>query len=213
MNRLLVLGAGGHGKVVADAAMAGGAWSEIAFLDDRAANLTSVLGLAVVGELASLVQLTGRFGHAAVAVGDPRQRLALIGQLERAGYNVTVIVHPRATVSPFATLAVGAVVMAGAVVNPGVSVGTGGIINTGACVDHDCRLGKGVHVCPGVSLAGNVVVGDRTWIGIGSCAKQGVNIGCDVIVGAGATITSDVGDGLTVVGTPARPLVRRGTPV
>jgi len=103
--------------------------------------------------------------------------------------------------------------MAGAVLNPDVSVGAGGIINTGACVDHDCRLGEGVHVCPGVSLAGNVVVGDRAWVGIGSCVRQGVHIGRDVVVGAGATVITDIADGLTVGGTPARPLTPRRTSV
>jgi len=208
MRNLLVLGAGGHGKVVADAARATGRWQEIAFLDDRAPGLGSVLGYSVVGDVGSAGRLTGRFSCAVVAVGDARRRLELIDELERDGYSVAVIVHPRASVSPFASLATGTVVMAGAVINPDASVGRGGIINSGACVDHDCRLGDGVHICPGVSLAGNVTVGDRTWIGIGSCARQGVTIGRDVVVGAGATVVSDVGDGLTVVGTPARPLVR-----
>jgi sugar O-acyltransferase (sialic acid O-acetyltransferase NeuD family) len=208
MNRLLVLGAGGHGKVVADAALAGGQWAEVAFLDDRSPALATVLGLCVVGAITALKGLGDRFSHAVVAVGDPRRRLALIDELEHAGYMVGVIVHPRATVSAFARLAPGTVVMAGAIINPDASVGKGGIINTGACVDHDCRLGEAVHICPGVNLAGNVTVGDRTWVGIGSCAKQGVTIGRNVVVGAGATIVSDVGDGLTVVGTPARPLAR-----
>ena len=206
MNSLLILGAGGHGKVVADAALAGTCWREVAFLDDLAPRVSAVLGLAVMGGFAALDRFAGRFSHAVVAVGDARVRLALIGELERVGYSIALIVHPRATVSPFAKLAAGTVVMAGAVVNPDVTVGTGGIVNTGACVDHDCTLGAGVHVCPGVHLAGNVLVGERTWLGIGSCAKQGVRIGCDVVVGAGATVTADVRDGITVVGTPARPL-------
>lgn len=209
MSSLLILGAGGHGKVVADAALAGGGWQGTAFLDDRAPALREVLGLPVVGNMHSMLAWAGRFSHAVVAVGDARRRLELIDGLARAGFSIAVIVHPRAAVSTFASLAAGTVVMAGAVVNPDVFVGKGGIINTGACVDHDCTLGDGVHICPGVSLAGNVVVGDRTWVGIGSCAKQGVTIGCDVMVGAGATVISDVGDGLTVVGTPARSLVRR----
>ena len=213
MNSLLVVGAGGHGKVVADAALAAGGWGDIAFLDDRAPEVSRVLELAVLGGISQLRRFSGRFSHAVVAVGDARRRLALIGEVEQAGYTVPVIVHPRATVSPFAVLAGGTVVMAGAVLNPDVSVGAGGIINTGACVDHDCRLGEGVHVCPGVSLAGNVVVGDRAWVGIGSCVRQGVHIGRDVVVGAGATVITDIADGLTVGGTPARPLTPRRTSV
>ena len=208
MNSLLILGAGGHGKVVADAAMATGAWREIAFLDDRVATIGSVLDLMVLGEIDSLSSFTARFSHAVVAVGDARGRLRLIAELARTGYAVAVIVHPRATISPSAKLAAGSVVMAGAVVNPDVMAGSGVIINTGACVDHDCRLGDGVHICPGANLAGNVIVHDLSWIGIGACVKSGLTIGHDVMVGAGATVTEDVGDGLTVVGTPARPMVR-----
>jgi sugar O-acyltransferase (sialic acid O-acetyltransferase NeuD family) len=205
---LLILGAGGHGKVVADAAMASREWQEVAFLDDRTTSLGAVLGLQVLGNIAALARFTERFSHAVVAVGNSRLRLELIGEAGRAGYSVAVVVHPRATVSPSAVLGVGTVVMAGAVVNPDVIAGSGVIINTGACVDHDCRLGDGVHVCPGVCLAGDVIVGDRSWIGIGACSRQGVTIGRDVVVGAGATVTSNVIDGLTVVGTPARPIVR-----
>jgi sugar O-acyltransferase (sialic acid O-acetyltransferase NeuD family) len=204
MNSLLILGAGGHGKVVADAAMATGDWQEIAFLDDRVATIGSVLNLAVIGDIDSLRRFTARFSHAVVAVGDARRRLQLIGDLVRNGYAMPVIVHPRATISASAKLASGTVVMAGAVVNPDVTIGSGVIINTGACIDHDCRLGDGVHVCPTATLAGNVVVHDRSWIGIGACVKQGVTIGHDVMVGAGATVTEDVPDGLKVVGTPAR---------
>jgi acetyltransferase-like isoleucine patch superfamily enzyme len=98
--------------------------------------------------------------------------------------------------------------MAGAVVNADATIGSGVIINTCASVDHDCRLGNGVHVCPRASLAGNVIVHDRSWIGIGACVIQGVTIGHDVIVGAGATVTADVPDGLTIIGTPARPITR-----
>lgn len=208
MKSLLILGAGGHGKVVADAALATGEWREIAFLDDRVATIGLVLDLPVIGVIGSLSNLTARFSHAVVAVGDARRRLQLITELARNGYVVPVILHPRATISPSAKLAPGTVVMAGAVVNPDVTAGSGVIINTGACVDHDCRLGNGVHVCPTASLAGNVVVHDRSWIGIGACVKQGVTIGYDVLVGAGATVTEDVPDNLKVVGTPARPMTR-----
>lgn len=206
MNSLLILGAGGHGKVVADAALATGEWREIAFLDDRVATIGLVLDLSVIGEIDALTSFTARFSHAVVAVGDARRRLQLIDDLARNGYAVPVIVHPRATISAFAKLASGTVVMAGAVVNPDVAIGSGVIINTGACVDHDCRLGNGVHICTAASLAGNVAVHDRSWIGIGACVKQGVTIGHDVMVGAGATVTEDVPDGLRVVGTPARPM-------
>jgi sugar O-acyltransferase (sialic acid O-acetyltransferase NeuD family) len=208
LSGLLILGAGGHGRVVADAAISSAAWSDIAFLDDRFASIDSELGLPVLAEVCRLAQFAPRFGHAVVAMGDAVTRLHLIRELERAGFSIPVIVHPSSSVSRFARLAAGTVVMAGAVVNAGAEAGVGVIINTGANVDHDCTLADGVHVCPGANLAGAVSVDCRTWIGIGASVKQGIKIGSDVFVGAGATVIRDVPNGLTVVGTPARPLGR-----
>lgn len=96
-------------------------------------------------------------------------------------------------------------------VNIGATIGLGGIINIESSVDHDCVLGNGVHICPGARLAGDVHVGDRSWIDIGAAVRQGIQIGSDVVVGAGAAVVNDVPDELTVVGVPARPLaVRHG---
>ena len=211
MTSLLILGAGGHGKVVADAALACNCWREIAFLDDRSEVLRDVLGCPVVGVFDSLGAWTARFSHAVVAVGSGRTRIDLIQTATQFGFIVPTIVHPHSTVSPFAVMSPGTVVMAGAVVNADAVVGPGGIINTAATIDHDCRLEAGVHVCPGAHLAGGVTVGARSWIGIGASVKQGARIGCDVTVGAGATVIDDVPDGLIVVGTPARPLARAAT--
>jgi acetyltransferase-like isoleucine patch superfamily enzyme len=99
-------------------------------------------------------------------------------------------------------------VLAGAVINYGASIASGCIVNTAATVDHDCVLDAGVHVCPGAHLAGCVLIGARTWFGIGAVAKQSVRIGADVTVGAGAVVVGDVRDGVTVVGVPAREVVK-----
>ena len=107
-----------------------------------------------------------------------------------------------------AALAAGTFVMAGAMINPDVTVGKGEVISTGACVDHDCSLADGVHDCTGASLAGNIVVGDRSWIGIGACPRYGVPISRDVTFGAGACVTAEVADRPTVVRVPARPMIR-----
>lgn len=118
---------------------------------------------------------------------------------------------PHASVSPDTKIEYGSIVVAGAVVNIGATIGLGGIINIESSVDHDCVLGNGVHICPGARLAGDVHVGDRSWIDIGAAVRQGIQIGSDVVVGAGAAVVNDVPDELTVVGVPARPLaVRHG---
>jgi sugar O-acyltransferase (sialic acid O-acetyltransferase NeuD family) len=203
MSTLLVLGAGGHGRVVADAAATMGTWSAICFVDDRAAA-PSVTGFEIVGTSADLERLAKSYTAVVVGIGDAQKRLQLMERSARFGFELPVIVHRSAAVSARAQLGAGSVVFAQAAVNPGAHLGRGCIVNTGATVDHDCHFEEGVHACPGVHLAGNVQVGARTWIGIGACVKQGVRIGSDVVIGAGAAVVSDVASGLTVVGVPAR---------
>lgn len=205
---LLIAGAGGHGRVVADTAAALQEWSEIAFLDDRYPAVSSTGPWAVIGRVADLESYAGRYNAGLAAFGDCALRLAVLARLRQAGFVVPVLIHPRATVSPHAQLDAGTVVLAGAVVNIGAVLGLGCIVNTGATVDHDCRLQDGVHVCPGVHLAGGVAVGTETWFGIGAAARQGIRIGARVVVGAGAVCLDDVDDGVTVTGVPARELKR-----
>ena len=207
MSALLVIGAGGHGRVVADAAMTMGVWSTISFVDDRT-NTANLLGLELVGRTSDLERLTRTHHAAVVALGDVRARLQRLEACAQFGYDLPAIVHRSAVVSRFASIGAGSVVCAQAVVNPGAALGRACIVNTGATVDHDCTLEDGVHVCPGAHVAGDVRVGARTWIGIGSCVRQGVRIGADVMVGAGAAVVCDIVDNLTVVGVPARARLR-----
>ena len=203
--KLLIAGAGGHGRVVADAAeISESRWVEIAFLDDSYPELSVSGPWKVVGTFNDLARLAASYDACIAAVSDARLRLDLIERAQSAGFTIPVIVHPKATISRHCRLEVGSVIAAGGVVNIGSEVGIGCIINTGATVDHDCRLGAGVHVCPGAHLAGDVEIGTRTWFGIGAVARQGVRIGADVTVGAGAVCVDDVRDGVVVVGAPAR---------
>jgi sugar O-acyltransferase (sialic acid O-acetyltransferase NeuD family) len=204
VNGLLIIGAGGHGKVVADTALALG-WSGIAFLDDRAPDLPEPLGLPVLGALRDLQAEAGGFGHAIVAIGDSRLRLTWSQRCREAGLQIVSLIHPSAAVSRFAQLEPGSVVFAQAAINADARLGAACIINTGATVDHDCLIGAGVHVCPGAHLAGEVRVGDGAWIGIGAAIRQGINIGAHATVGAGAVVVADVAESATVVGVPARP--------
>ena len=203
MNALLIIGAGGHGKVVADTALLVG-WEKVAFLDDRAATLGSPLGFPIVGTLHELDAQSSAYSHAIVAVGDAKLRLQLTDRCRRSGLEVVSVVHPTAYVSKFASIGPGCAVFAHAAINACAELGTACIVNTGATVDHDCLIGDGVHICPGAHLAGEVRVGDRSWIGIVAAVRQGITIGRDVTVGAGAAVVEDVADNLTVVGVPAR---------
>jgi sugar O-acyltransferase (sialic acid O-acetyltransferase NeuD family) len=203
MTSLLVVGAGGHARVVADAALTMGKWQRVSFLDDKLAA-SSLTGLAIVGTTADLEKLRAEFDAAVIGIGAAHVRLQLLERCRLAGYEIPAIQHRAAAVSSYATLGPGVVVFAQAAINPGATLEKGCIVNTGATVDHDCHLQAGVHVCPGAHLAGNVSVAARSWIGIGACVKQGVSIGADVTVGAGAAVVCDIESGLTVMGVPAR---------
>jgi sugar O-acyltransferase (sialic acid O-acetyltransferase NeuD family) len=211
MSALLILGAGGHAKVVAETALASGVASRIAFLDDRCSGLDQLphlLGWPVIGPLAQALEpaFLDRFPAAVVAIGHSRPRLDWIEKLQHAGYALPVLIHPTSWFSPSAQLGPASVVFAQAAVQAQASIGMGAILNTGCSVDHDVRLADGVHICPGSRLAGGVHVGTRSWIGIGSSVIQQVRIGADVTVGAGAAVVRDLPDGVTAVGVPARVL-------
>ncbi|CAI3797057.1 UDP-N-acetylbacillosamine N-acetyltransferase [Pseudomonas sp. MM221] len=205
MRKLAILGASGHGKVVADTAEACG-WTEIVFFDDAWPSRTSNGVWAVVGTGEDFFEKAHQFDGVLVGIGNNAIRQSKLATLALKGAPLATLIHPDAYVSRHATVGAGTVVFAGAVLNIGASVGIGGILNTGCSVDHDCALGDAVHISPGARLAGSVAVGQCSWVGIGACVKQMINIAADVVVGAGAAVVSDVGEGMTVVGVPARNL-------
>lgn len=211
MASLLLLGAGGHARVVAETALSTGRFSRIAFLDDRCSGpgqLPDQLGWPVIGPFSAAYdrQTCQQFQAALVAIGNAAVRLQWLSRLAAAGYELPIVIHPTAGVSPSAQLAAGSVVLAQAAIQAQAVIGSGVILNTGCSVDHDAQLGNGVHICPGARLAGEVHVGDRSWIGIGSSVIQQVCIGSDVTVGAGAAVVRDLPDGVTAVGVPAQVL-------
>ncbi|HCH1216706.1 acetyltransferase [Vibrio parahaemolyticus] len=198
-----ILGASGHGKVVAEIAELNG-YTNIEFFDDRWPELQNVEHWSVKGNSETLLKVASYFDLTAIAIGNNEVRLEKQKLLSIAGAKFSVLEHPRATISRHSQLGVGTVVMAGAVINPFVQVGEACIINTAATIDHDCSLADGVHVSPGCNIAGGVIIGEGSWLGIGSQVKQLVSIGAGVTVGAGATVVNRVPDFQTVVGTPAQ---------
>ncbi len=205
MRKLAVLGASGHGKVVADTALLLG-WSEIEFFDDAWPQKMFAGRWGVIGSTDLLLARVAEFDGAIVAIGDSHMRLEKFSNLKNSGFNLVNLIHPNAVVSSGAEIGPGSVIFAGAIVNIDVVIGECVIVNTAATVDHDCILGNGVHIAPGAHLSGNVHVKAGSWLGVGACVKQGIRIGAKVTVGAGAVVVSDISDGLTVAGNPARPI-------
>lgn len=193
---LRIIGAGGHGKVVADVADAMGV-TNIVFLDDRFPSLQNVGRFIVSG---GIKESSGRNRFCAIGSNVVRERM--FDQLDLL--DSPVLKHPSAIVSPSVHFGAGTVLVAGVIVNADAAVGKGVILNTGCSVDHDCVLEDFVHVSPGVRLAGGVTVGARSWIGIGAVVREGVVIGADVVVAAGAAVVTNIPAGARVGGVPAK---------
>ncbi len=203
MKRLAVLGASGHGKVVAEIAELTG-WSEIVFFDDDFPRVSALENWSVKGTTEDLVYSAGEFDGCIVAIGDNTIRSEKSSLLQSKLDNLTSLIHPSAIVSSYSRIGPGSVLMAGAVINPFVQIGQACIVNTAATVDHDCVLGDGVHLSPGVSLGGGTLIGKNSWIGIGASVRQSISIGENVTVGAGAAVVSNLPDNSVAFGVPAR---------
>ena len=203
--KLIIAGAGGHGKVACDVAMATNQWSEIYFVDDRYPELEMVLGKKVIGRFDDLEHLNKNKDFCIiVAIGNNPKRLSLIKHLLELGYECPVLIHPSAVVSQYAIIDHGSVIFPNVVINANAKIGIGAIINTGAVIEHDCVLGEGVHISPNAGLAGGAKVGNGSWIGINACVIEQVIIGNHVIVGAGSVAIENVADNQKIVGVPGR---------
>ncbi|MFZ5968917.1 MAG: acetyltransferase [Bacillota bacterium] len=203
MSKLMILGAGGHGKVVAEIAELMKQWDEIVFLDDNK-ELKEVNGHTVIGGLRDYKVYKDQYNFAFVAIGNNKFRTKLIYELLEYGYKIPVLIHPFTAVSSNAQLDIGTVVMAGAVINPNTRIGKGCIINTSCSVDHDCVLGAGVHISPGARIGGTVIIGENSWICIGSSVSNNINIGNNSIVASGAVVVKDINNDVLVGGIPAK---------
>jgi len=204
-NNLLIIGASGHGKVVAEIAIKMKKWDSIFFLDDNE-NIKSCLGIKVLGKTECAFNLLENH-DVFVGIGNNQIREVLHNKLENAGASIPILVHPTAVIGEQVILAKGTVIMAGAVINCATNIGKGCIINTGATVDHDCFIDDFVHIAPGVHLAGSVKIGKRSWLGIGSIVKNNTFLTNDCIIGAGGVVIRDIMEKGTYIGVPVRRII------
>lgn len=194
-KKLVIIGAGGHGRVVADVAKLCG-YKEVVFLDDGASALAS-------GKISDYPAYGDSFDFI-VAIGNNSVRRRLQAQLLENNCRIATLVHPSAVVGSRVAIGKGTVVMAGVVINADATIGDGVIVNTSASIDHDCRVGDFCHISVGARLAGTVSVGDNTMISAGAVVINNTSVCNDCIVGAGAVVIADITESGVYAGVPSR---------
>lgn len=192
MRRIAVFGAGGHGKVVADAIQRNATLDLACVVDDKPLAGATILGQPVAGGRDALLARRGEIDGVIVAIGDNRTRMEVAGWLQAQGFILQSVVHPAAVVAPSASIGAGVLVMPGAVVNAEARIGANAIINTGAIVEHDCVVGDGVHVAPGAVLCGGATVGACSLVGAGAVVLPGAKVGPAQLVKAGSVAVRNV---------------------
>jgi len=197
-----IIGAGGHATVVASTLLAAGYQVDGFYADDPAMMGKEILGFPVKGPIAAL-KSTGAT-RALLGIGSNEARKRLAGELQ---LDWVTAVHPLAYVDPSATLGPGTVVCAGAIVQPGATIGAHVILNTKASADHHTSVGDFAHIAV-AHLAGGASIGEGVFLALHSVVLPKVTVGPWATVGAGAVVTKDVAENATVVGAPARPLLR-----
>lgn len=194
LKRLVIIGASGHGKVIADIAAKNG-YENIVFLDDNE-NIKECAGFKVIGKTSEATRI---IGDKIIAIGNAEIRERLMKEIK-----TITLIHPNAVVSRRVEIGEGSVVMAGAVINSDVYIGKGCIINTSASVDHDCKLEDCVHVSVGAHVAGTCNIGKKTWVGAGATISNNIDICDNCMVGAGAVVVNDINSKGIYIGVPAK---------
>ena len=207
MTRFIMIGGGGHARVLFEVLKARGLLVEGYVTRDAEAATGIINGIPRIGDDSALmargaegVMLVNGVG----SVGDPKNRRMVFETYRAKGFKFASVIHPSATVASDALIAEGAQIMAAAVLQSGVRIGMNAIVNTGAIVDHDCVIGDHAHIATGACLSGGVNVGDASHVGAGATVIQNIHIGEKVLVAAGAVVVNDIGSGLRVLGNPAR---------
>lgn len=208
MEKIIIIGGGGHSKVLIDLIQKTGKYEIAGILDPNIDKGTEIAGVSVVGDDAVLDKLSKKgINKACLGVGsirDNAQRAGIYSSIKNRGFCFPSLLHPESVVAQSVKIFDGAQVMSGVIIQADSVIGENTILNTRSVIDHDCKIDNNVHICPGVVLSGGVTVGDGAFVGAGSTVIQGVKIGKNAVIGAGAVVVKDVLDGEMVKGVPAR---------
>lgn len=206
MKKIVLIGAGGHCKVIIDIIKSRNEYEIVGITDKD--NSKSVLNVPVIGDDSVLSRIhNSGVEYAFICIGaldNIKIRNNLYSKLKTIGFKLPVLLHETAIISPFSDIRSGTCIMAGVIINPGTTIGENCIVNTGSVVEHDCKIGVNTHISPNVSIAGGVKIGNNTQVGIGSSIIQGRIIGNDVTIGAGSVVITDIKDNSLAVGVPAK---------
>jgi sugar O-acyltransferase (sialic acid O-acetyltransferase NeuD family) len=210
-KNLIIIGAGGHGKVVADCARQTKQFDNIQFLDGKYPEFLDVASWNIVGHQDDYNNFENKNTWYFVAIGNNATRHKWQQTLLNNDHKVATLVHPNACIAQDVVIGQGSLILAGCIVNILSEIGEGCIINTGATVDHDCIIGEFSHIAPGVNLAGAVILGAEVFMGVGSAVIPCTSIGDYSIVGAGSTVLQNIPVNVTAVGTPAKVIKQHGS--
>ncbi len=199
---LIIIGASGHGRVIADMAIKVNNWREVKFLDDNP-SIEAMKTLDIIGKTTDAYQYKEE-AEFFVAIGDNETRRRLQERLIEEGLTIATLIHPNAVIGSDVEIGIGTAVMAGVVINSSTHIGKGCIINTSSSIDHDNVIEEYVHISPGVHLAGTVKIGEGSWLGIGSTVINNISICSGCIVGAGGLVIKSIKERGTYVGVPVR---------
>ena len=203
--KIIVIGAGGHGKVCIDAINSMNKYQIVGFIDDNEKMIgTEVYNMSVLGTVQDLLSgLEDSPKGVFISIGENKVREKIFRQVENK-FEIINAIHSKAVLSDSVEMGKGVLVVAGTIVNADSKIGDGAIINTGATVDHDNKIGKFAFIAPGAHLAGKVTVGDFSHIGIGASILQNISIGSNTTIGAGAVVVKDIPDNCVAYGIPAK---------
>lgn len=199
-QRVVIIGAGGHGKVVISTLQDSGFEVVACYDDDSSLHGSRVLNVPVVGKVDQIANIPNC--HAVIAIGSNHVRKMIAGRFPHVTWITAV--HPHSFIHYSVKLGPGTVVFAGAVIQPETEVGDHAIVNTGAMIDHDCRIGHFAHIAPRVALAGGVQINEGTFIGIGSSIIPFIKVGAWTVIGAGSVVVREIPDSVTAYGVPAK---------